>query len=407
MSSAETGARYFFLSYPRLPPLPPVPGADVADPPDEWVRAFYRDLAAATVSQATAPLLRPGFLDLGTSPASSAASASPAGERRAALAEALSSAAAFVPLLAPEYLRRSWPGREWASFERRAERAGVTDPLQRFVPVLWVPLAPGEQPPGLATALSLAPGAAEPYAENGLRALLRMTRYHGLYHRIVREVAARIVSLAEESPLAPSPATDPEHAESELGKEAKGPAFAVAVAAAGGEAGEASDARDTRLAAYAGLVTERLGFVVMRPEFEKSGEMFRRMPGVVLIDPRGFTDPHTRGELRTTVGELPSWVVPVVGGEDHVSSETTAIRILAEKAYNPGTYRPDTVRRALRGTDSLREFIQLMPFVISHAEREYLRHGPIQRSVSGPAFRPRLAGGRGSAPLPAEENPGV
>ena len=397
MTSGETGARYFFLSYPRLPPLPPVPGADVADPPDEWVRAFYRDLAAATAAQATARPLRPGFLDLGTLPDM------PAGERRAALVEALSSAAAFVPLLAPEYLRRSWPGREWASFERRVERGGVADPMQRFVPVLWVPLAPGEQPPGLAMALSLAPGAG-PYAENGLRALLRMTRYRGLYLRIVREIAARVVSLAEESPLAPSSARDPEHAESELGKEAKGLAFAVVVAAPGGVAGEE---RDTRLAAYAGLVAERLGFVVARPEFEKCGEIFRRAPGVVLIDPRGFADAHTRGELRTTVGDLPSWVVPVIGGEDHGTGETTAIRILVEKAYNPGTYRPDTVRRALRGTDSLREFIQLMPFVISHAEREYLRHGPIQRSVSGHAFRPRLAGGRGFAPLPVEENPGV
>jgi hypothetical protein len=404
MTSGETGARYFFLSYPRLPPLPPVPDADVADQPDEWVRAFYRDLAAATASQATAPLLRPGFLDLGTSPVSPATSASPAGERRAALVEALSSAAAFVPLLAPEYLRRSWSGREWASFERRVERAGVADPLQRFVPVLWVPLAPGEQPPGLAKALSLAPGAATPYAENGLRALLRMTRYRGLYLRIVREIAARVISLAEEAPLAPSLARDPAHAESELGKEAKGPAFAVVVAAPGGKAGEA---RDTRLAAYAGLVAERQDFVVVRPEFEKSGEMFRRMPGVVLIDPRGFTDERARDELCTTVGDLPLWVVPVIGGEDHGTRETAVIRILVEKAYNPGTYRPDTVRRALRGTDSLREFIKLMPFVISHAEREYLRHGPIQRSVSGSAFRPRLAGGRGSAPLPVEENPGV
>ena len=66
--TAETSARYFFLSYPRLPPLPPVPGVPIADPPDEWVRAFYDDLTEAVRVRARTPPLRPGFLDVGALP---------------------------------------------------------------------------------------------------------------------------------------------------------------------------------------------------------------------------------------------------------------------------------------------------------------------------------------------------
>jgi hypothetical protein len=128
---------------------------------------------------------------------------------------------------------------------------------------------------------------------------------------------------------------------------------------------------------------------------------------VVLIDPRDFASAETRAGLRAIVGELPPWNVPVIVGNDNGAGESAAIRISLEEAYNGARYRPDAVRRALRGAGSLREFIQLMPFLISHAEREYLRHGPIHRSASGPAFRPRLAAGRGPAPLLVEENPGV
>jgi hypothetical protein len=385
MSTAGMGARYFFLSYPRLPPLPPVPGVDVADLPDEWVRAFYQDLTAAIAAQTGTAPLRPGFLDLGTLPAD---------DRMAALVEALSSAEAFVPLLSPEYLRRSWPGREWASFEQRAERASAADPLERFVAVLWAPLAAGEQPTGLAAALSLAPGAAAlPYAENGLRALLRLTRYRGIYLQIIGEIAARVVALAEGSPLGPSAAPHPEHAGNELGKEAKGPVFAV-VGPVTGAAGH----WQTWLAQYAGLVAEQLGFLVLRPEFEKSGELLRRMPGVVLIAPRDVAGPAARDELRARVSELPSWVLPVIIDDQQGAKESAEVRILIEEAYKAVRHRPDAVRRGLQGVGSIREFVHLMPFLVSYAEREYLRHGPLHRSASRPAFRPRLVGGRGPVP---------
>jgi hypothetical protein len=390
--TVETRARYFFLSYPRLRPLPPVPGLDLADSPDEWIRAFHQDLMKAVRGQSVAATLRPGFLDLGTAPA---------GERAVTLIDALATAEVFVPLLSPEYLRRSWPGCEWASFERRLERAGVADSLQRFAPVLWVPLAAGEKPQGLTAALSLARGAAAgPYEENGLRALMRLSRYRGVYEQIVAGLAARVVSLAEDSPVGPSPAHDPARADSVFADDARGPVFAIAVA------GTADGRQAIPLADYAGLAAEQLGFMVVRTEFEKSGEVFRRAPGVLLVDPRSVAGAPGRDELGTRVGELPSWVVPVIVKDESGFRETAEIRTVTEKSYQAHKSQPDPVRRALRGVGSLREFVMLMPFLVSHAEREYLRHGPIQRSASRPAFRPRLAGGR-AAPLPVEEKPGV
>jgi hypothetical protein len=400
--TANGSARYFFLSYPRLPPLPRVPGVDVADLPDEWVRAFYDDLTEAVSARAGASPLLPGFLDLG---------ASSAAAQRAELIDGLSTAEVFVPLLSPEYARRSWPRQEWASFEHRAERAQVADPLRRAAPVLWVPMAPGEHPAALAAALSMARGAErQPYAENGLRALLRLPRYRDAYLEILGRVAARVVSLAEESPIGPSPADDPACADSGLGREAKTPPFVVVVAAAA-EAGAGhgdGDGLGARFAEYAQLVAEQQGFAVVRPQFEKSDELLQRAPGVVLIDPALVAGNPGRDQLNALIGELPSWVLPViVSGEDGGQDNAAEVRRLLESTYNGGKSHPDTVRRGFRGVGSLREFILLMPSVVGHAEREYLRHGPIQRSVSGPAFRPRLAGGRGVTPLSVEEKPDV
>jgi len=84
------------------------------------------------------------------------------------MSHALSTAEVFVPLYSPGYFARSWPGREWASFERRMTDSGVQNPLERFAPVLWIPLPPGHDETGLTEALELGAGQ-DGYAENGLR----------------------------------------------------------------------------------------------------------------------------------------------------------------------------------------------------------------------------------------------
>jgi hypothetical protein len=411
-----TPGRYFFLSYPRLPLLPAVPGTELADPPDEWVRGFFRDLTMAVRDRAgQGSRLAPGFLDLETP-------ARP--DSKAALTDGLSTAEVFVPLLSPEYLSRSWPRREWASFQQRLRNAHVAEPWRRFAPVLWVPPSGGQSPPGLADALSLAHGSTfGPYAENGLRALLRLTRYRGCYEQVVGELATRIVSIAEKTPVGSSPAQNPEQtAPFSLGPTGKD--FAVVVTAsvlpamprrgdgiASGAAGSArrpfGDTRGPALAEYARLAAEQLGFCVWVTGFDKSVDRLHRTPGVILVDPSFTAGPDAPDAFRAQVGELPSWVLPVVVAGQASAEQIAEIRTFLDKKYKPYKYQPDVVRRGLRGVRSLREFVTLMPFLVAQAEREYLRHGPNQSSASRAAFRPRLAGLVKPANPPIKENPDV
>jgi hypothetical protein len=401
---ADVPARYFYLSYPRPRPLPPVAGLDVSDPPDEWVREFYLDLTAAVREHAVSPpSVRPGFLDL---------AAAPGADSGTARTEALATAEVFIPLLSPEYVRMSWPGREWASFERRVLATGATEPHQRYMPVLWSPLPSGESAPGLREALSLAPvDAAGPYAENGLRALLRLAPHRGLYRQIVNTLATRVVMLASRAPLDPSPAPDPADCDSAITWETRGPAFALAIAGGPDSPGDDWHPFGSRhemagapVLEYARAVVERRGFAVLLGELEKSADLFQRVPGVVLVDPRCAVQPAELDAFRTVVSELPSWVLPILLIDQDDPLRATEMRTFTMTTYKAYKSYPDTVQRGLRGVSSLRELLTFMPFVVSQAEREYLRHGTVHRSTSRPTFRPRPAAGE-STPAPVKETP--
>jgi hypothetical protein len=399
--------RYFFLSYPRLSPLPAVPGADLADPPDEWVRAFFRDLGLA-VRRSAAPgsALRPGFLD-------PAISSGPA--ERVAITAALAEAEVFVPLLSPDYSRRIWPQGECASFRQRMLTAGIREPHRRCVPVLWVPFPTGDRQPGLAAALSLARGAGSAaYAENGLRTLSRLIPYRATYEQIVAEAAARIVATAEHAPVGPSPALDPHDAASDLRQEAGRTQFTVMVAVPvprGGSAG-AGDAwhpfREKQGAAvteYVRWAAEKAGFAVIVDELGKSASLIGRGPGVVLVDPCSVTGEEDLEAFRLRVEELPSWVLPMIVTDQSSGHQLEIIRACLEKSYKSYRsfkYKPELLR-GLHGVSSLREFVALLPFLVTQSGREYLRHGPIQRSAARTSFRPRV----GSADPPLKEDPHV
>jgi aminoglycoside 3-N-acetyltransferase len=396
-SENETPGRYFFLSYARLCPLPPVPGTDLTDPPDVWVRTFFRDLSDAVSAQpASGSGLRPGFLDLEVS-------SGPRG--RHGLADELGAAEVFVPLLSPDYCRRAWPQTEWASFEQRLRDAGVVEPQARFAPVLWVPTPAGGQVPwltdALTDALSLAGSAAlRPYVDYGLLALQRLPEYRDHYQQIVRELATRIVSVAQKAPLGPSPLSLSDVA-GRAGPESGGKVFTVAVT------GRPEARGGTQPAEYARLAAERRGFAVRIGAFASSAGQYSRTPGVLLVDPGSVTGNEARRELDETIAGLPSWVLPVIVAIGAASDEADDRSPLLEMAFQSCRHKPETVRRALRGVSSLREFVTLMPDLVTYAEREYLRHGPTQRAISRPASRPRLAdSGRPADPL-AKENPHV
>lgn len=395
---APPPGRYFFLSYARLPPVPPVlpvpsaRAADLTDPPDKSVQAFFHDLSAEVSRRAAAgSTLRPGFL----------AVEDPSGRHwRSGLAEALGFAEVFVPLLSSDYYRRSWPRQEWSGFMQRLRDAGVRDPLRRIAPVLWEPLPAGLQTPELPAALSLASDASlAAYAQNGLYFLQRQRGYRDFYQQVVCELATRIVAIAEKAPLRPSSVWLHE-ADVPLNQGIGGKVFAVLVT------GRRDILTDPASAAqYARLIAERQGYAVQMTEFSASSDQLGAVPGMLLIDAGGLAGEGAGADLDATIACLPSWVLPVVVA-DWAAGETAMLNMISSvKSPKPYNVRPTIAGDALRGIGSLQEFVALLPRLVAQAEKEYLRHGPIRRSPRPSQPRPRLAGSGSPYEPSVKENP--
>jgi hypothetical protein len=220
--------------------------------------------------------------------------------------------------------------------------AGIREPLRRFAPVLWIPLPANQQPGGLQEALDLAPNAASrAYRENGLRALLRLAPYRRSYEMIVRQLAERVVEVAEKIPSGPS-AVDIDQVESKFSRDANLAAFVIVVAAPA------------------------------VPDLPEGADSVAYGPAAQAWRP------FARDKQQLSLG---------------------GSRIS----------RSEPARRGLKGVASLREFVNLMPFLVAQAEREYLRHGPIQSCVAQAGARPRLGGhdepSEPTAPQPRREFP--
>lgn len=375
-------ARYFYLSYAHSPPLAgsrlPAQPADEAPPPDELVRGFFQDLSQSVDRLASAERpLTPGFIDLQVPSVL---------EWKDTLVQALGEAEVFVPLYSPGYLSRSWPGREWACFAQRVEAAGIADPLQRFAPVLWVPLPADGEPRGLQAALDLVPAsapedAATVYRKNGLLAMRRLVPYRKWYQMITDELAARIVRLAEQEYMGPSPAPDIDTMESAFAAGTAVPVLALVVVAP----------EDSPLAEYGQRAGEQLDFSVRVAGMEAAHtDLLAHHPVLVLIDPSYLADADTRATFEDFAAALPPWSVPGLGPGPAAGVSHSLAKITSSKSR--------TVRRALRGLNSMTELSALLPFLVAEAGREYLRLGPLDRPER-PEGRPRLVG-RGWAASP-------
>lgn len=401
---------YFFLSYAHSVRL----AGSLPSDSDPWVRGFFDDLVTAVALRASQrSRLTPGFFDQDI----------PVGSNwKAVRAQALATAEVFVPLYSPSYIARSLPGREWACFFERVSRLGLAEPLRRFAPVLWVPLSTAtatatptdRELPGLPAAFEI--GAVDPaYAENGLRALLRLTRYRPVYRQIVQRLAARIVEIAEGAPLGPSTIQDIDTARNAFGALSHLPTFTVTVAApvlaslpAGTDPGCYGDhGTDWRpyhpgqalpLADYAAAIAEQLDFAVKVTGIERSGGLPAAEPGVILIDPWFIADDAGLSLLRSCVRDLPPWVLPLLvrdlaDGDRAAPHTPRALALLSEL----GATGSDAAGWAAGGVGSLTEFVSVLPGLVAEAERRYLRHRSVPRPGARPSSRPRLAGAR---PIP-------
>jgi FxsC-like protein len=403
-SSPGKRGSYFYLSYGHSPPLPGSPQAD----PDQWVRRFFDDLSEAVRLKATPDSgLTPGFFDQEI----------PLGSNwKGAINHALSTAQVFVPLYSPSYFARLWPGREWACFRERMTRGGIKDPEQRFRPVLWIPLRYNQDPPRLTEAIAVG-GPERAYAENGLRALLRLTPYQASYQLVVDRLAAQIVDLAENALVPPAAADDIATVQSAFLPGDSEAVFAVTVAAPSGgdlppdrdRSGYGATSPDWRpfpreqelpLADYAVQAAEQLlDFAVTVAGVDDVGDLKSR-PGVVLVDPwlaatrRGLT------ALRSLAAKLPPWVIPLLVFGSHADTRDRELAERTRDALGVAAQRQtETARAAISGVSTLRSFVSLMPMVVAEAERQYLRHGPVRRSRPQAGSLPLLAGSRSPAAM--------
>ena len=386
---------YFFLSYAHSVRM----AGSLPSDSDPWVRGFFEDLVTAVARRASQrSRLTPGFFDQDIPLGS---------DWKAVRAQALAAAEVFVPLYSPGYIARSLPGREWTCFFDRISRLGLAEPLLRFAPVLWVPLSAATDPtlPGLTAAFEI--GAVDPaYAENGLRAMLRLTRYRPVYRSIVERLATQIVKIVEGAPLGPSAVEDIDTVPNAFGAISDLPTFTVAVAApalsAGTNPGRYGDSgTDWRpyypdqalpLADYAAAIAEQLDFAVKVMDIEMTGGLPATRPGVILIDPWFTADDAGLSLLRSCTRDLPPWVLPLLvrdsaEGEEAARHTQRTLALLRESETGS-----DAARWAVRGVGSLAEFVSFLPSLVADAERQYLRHRSVPRLGARPGARPRLGG---------------
>jgi FxsC-like protein len=384
-TQAKVGS-YFFLSYAHSDPLVGYSEAK----PDDLVTKFFDDLTKAVKRHAVQLSgTGPGFYDRDI----------PVGSNwKESIRQALSVAQTFVPLYSAAYMDRSWPGQEWECFRRRMASAGLADPLERFVPILWAPLPPRDQnQEGLRAALDLGRDVDE-YTENGVRLLLKIDSYRPSYDHIINVAARKIVELAEASPLEPSAAQDPDEVASPFVPGPHGTVFVIETAAptvstvaaehdSRGYGEHSSDWRpfldqELSLAEYAKQVAKQLGF---RPEIAEIGAARKasspgtRGPGIIVIDPWLVATDSGRLALQAVVENLPAWVMPmiVLGPADDATTRKLADQV-QELLNAAGALPTESARRTAMSVTSLEGFVASVRILVAAAERQFLRQ-PIGR----------------------------
>ena len=355
---------YFFLSYARSDPLAGNPSAN----PDQLVEEFFTDLTEAVRRHASrrAPLVS-GFFDQALPPGSNL---------KHVLTLALSSVQVFIPLYSVGYLGNSWPGREFACFWQRLENSGFTNPVQRFLPVLWAPLSGVADPPGLREALA-APGAEPDYRENGMRALLKLRPYRRVYDIMVDRLGQQVAELAESDPMdpvEPSKVPDIEKVESKFGAPLS--AFLIEVAAPEPPGQwRPFPGQELPLAEVARQIVERFSFDPRVGELRPIGKRSERRPGIIVIDPEFIAGEDGRAALGSVAAKLPEWVLPLLVVDQPDNARTRRLADEVRKILTAVKPLPtESARRGALGVESLDEFDSLFPVLVAAAERQYITY---------------------------------
>jgi FxsC-like protein len=380
---AAPGSCYFFLSYaPPLPPRERIRG-------DYWERVFYHDLLTAVTRQTGLKPPLPGFAEL-TLP--------PGADRQEAVRDALAAAEVFVPLYSPDYLARPEQLSERASFRHKLVNAGQSPDGDHILPVLWSPLHTYGHLAEREHALVVA-GDVDDYARNGMSVLCRVHAYRRSYADVLERVAARIVAVAEQTPLRPTEAMPlievarPEPDEV--------PFLATFIAPtlsnlpAGNRESNGYGAGFENWHPFPGSgpladdvtdLVQRLHMPIEIREFRPDAGMFLNCPGLLVLDPWILTTASGPEIVRSALGCLQNWVGVVVV----VDRSDPAFRDKGSKLLDEVVQILRTAASPATFTDAI-GWRRGVPSLVERMRRRYLRDGPSFPPAGPPQAKPRLA----------------
>ncbi|MEV3906625.1 TIR-like protein FxsC [Streptomyces canus] len=405
---------YFFLSYAHTPPWGPEAGD-----PDHWVNVFFKDLCNHIYALTDLPAGAPaGFMDR---------------EMRSGegwpekLAENLAKCRVLVPLFSPRYFTSEMCGREWFAFNERVLHARATgvDVGSPIVPALWTRVDHSALPDSVRHIHVDQAGYGDRYATNGLYGLIKLSRLRDEYEEVVLHLARRIVEAAHESPLPSGRPRAYENTPSAFKPQGTGPRHIRLVVAAPTQ-DDIPDDRDVRpygedaqdwnpyhaestrpLVNLAEDLVRSLDYRVTVSSFDdepaesaKSGEQEARSasPDILLLDRWALADEGRRLRLQAFDANSRPWVSMIVPwsradlqnhGEDGRRLSEELERTLPQIADRG---RRTDVRIAVNGVPTLKAFTDVLPAVVAHITRQYLKHAEAHPPPGTHVPRPRLTG---------------
>lgn len=355
---------YFFLSYAHSVPLSATPRPDT----DYWVSRFFQDLAAAVRRGATRTGDRDaGFFD---------GLVSPGADLRQTLTEALSLTHVFVPLHSPNYFRNAWALGERESFRSRLTRLAPARADRHLLPVLWLPLPSWGDRPETTRALDVVADAGDraDYAENGLRALCKLSAYRRQYESVLAALAERIVAVTETQPLPRSRAAT---LASHPVADSDGPALVVTTLTDHARWRPYAGQHELAVADYVAATAERLGLPTRVVDLAQARALAPENPTVVLVDAAAGA-----AAARSVLEGLPRWVVPLVIAAGHERGEPAPESIA-------GTLQDAGFPRVLPAR-AIEEFERCAPLLVIEARKQFLRHGPVEPPEGAATPKPSL-----------------
>lgn len=407
---------YFFLSYAHTPPWGPG-GGD----PDHWVQVLFTDLCDHIMALTDLPAGAPaGFMDR---------------EMRSGdgwpekLSENLANCRVFVPLFSPRYFTSESCGREWFAFNERILRARATGSgaVPTIVPALWTYIDYGQLPDSVRHIHVDHAQFGDRYAANGIYGLIKLNRLRDEYEETVLGLAQRIVRVAHESPLPSSRPRPYERTPSAFKPRGEGPRH-IHLTVAAPTRHSIPEHRDTRpygedaqdwnpyhsestrpLPALAEELIRSLDYRITVSSFDDedpgedlvaddSEKASPSHPGILLIDRWALSDEERRRRLKAFDANARPWVSAIVPwNRSDIQCHGEEGRQLAEDLERTLPVILDRGRRtdsriAVNGVPTLKSFTDVLPAVVAHATRQYLKHAEAHPPPGPPLRRPRLTG---------------